>query len=342
MFPHGSSLHLFSRSCTPSSTEDFLKCRIASTLSFTYLRPHSFHLTTRYFRIFQKLPLATCQISLTPKMADIEGATQLPKGDDVEMIGEEDTAIEGAEAGQDPEETAEATVNPQTIFLEYLKSPIVDLNVGKGADKTKLTAHRALLERSPTLAAQLASLPTNKLVLNFPEETIDAFGCFLQYQYTGEYFPRRLPNVPDGLESDPSQPAVDNTGDQLLKHARVYTLAEKLQVPELKTLAHSKVHRINSTAVGEIAYARYVYGHTPAEDTTIRKPVAAFWATRSHVLRHEAEAEFKAMCLEYPQFGFDVLSLVLDQREKRQREREEDGTPGGSKGRKRMRPSVQV
>ena len=36
------------------------------------------------------------------------------------------------------------------------------------------------------------------------------------------------------------------------------------------------------------------------------------------------------------------LSLVLDQREKRAREREEDGTPGGSKARKRMRPSVNV
>jgi len=58
-------------------------------------------------------------------------------------------------------------------------------------------------------------------------------------------------------------------------------------------------------------------------------------------LRHEAEDEFKAMCLEYPQFGFDVLSLVLDQREKRAREREED-TPGGSKGRKRMRPSINI
>ena len=135
---------------------------------------------------------------------------------------------------------------------------------------------------------------------------------------------------------------MDDTGSQLLKHARVYTLAEKLGLPELKTLAHSKIHRINSTAVGEIAYARYVYANTPADDVTIRKPVAAFWATRSHVLRHEAEAEFKAMCLEYPQFGFDVLSLVLDQREKRAREREEDGTPGGSKGRKRMRPSVNV
>lgn len=115
-----------------------------------------------------------------------------------------------------------------------------------------------------------------------------------------------------------------------------------MQIPELKTLTHSKIHRINSTAVGEIAYARYVYANTPEDDVTIRKPVAAFWATRSHVLRHEAETEFKAMCLQYPQFGFDVLSLVLVQREKRARDRDEDATPGGSKGRKRMRPSVQI
>ena len=143
--------------------------------------------------------------------------------------------------------------------------------------------------------------------------------------------------MPEGLEPDPTVPDIDQTGEQLLKHARVYTLAGKLELPKLKTLAHSKIHRINSSATGEIAYARYVYANTPTNDTTIRKPVAAFWATRSHVLRHEAEQEFKSMCLEFPQFGFDVLSMVLDQREKRQREREED-TPG--RGKKRMRPSV--
>jgi hypothetical protein len=139
-------------------------------------------------------------------------------------------------------------------------------------------------------------------------------------------------------------PVVDETGAQLLKHARIYNLAEKLGLPDLKTLAHSKIHRINSTAVGEIAYARYVYSKTPKDDTTIRRPVAAFWATRSHVLRHEAGAEFREMCLEFPQFGFDVLSLVLDQKEKKGRDRDqkegEDTTPG--RVRKRLRPSVNI
>jgi hypothetical protein len=104
-------------------------------------------------------------------------------------------------------------------------------------------------------------------------------------------------------------PAVDDTGDQLLKHARIYTLAEKYGVDALRTLASSKIHCINSTAKGEIAYARYVYAYTDADDTKVRAPIASFWATRSHTLRSEAEAEFKALCLEYPQFGYDVLSM---------------------------------
>lgn len=112
------------------------------------------------------------------------------------------------------------------------------------------------------------------------------------------------------LEKDPSVPDVDMTGDQLLKHAKVYTLAEKFGLPDLKSLASSKIHCVNSTAKGEIAYARYVYEFTPKEDTTIRTPVAAFWAARSHTLRSEAEEEFRSLCLKFPQFGYDVLSML--------------------------------
>lgn len=272
-----------------------------------------------------------------------EGDIDMGTAEEVQEVEDDNLDGEGEGVGDETLAANSSTPpNPQTVFLEYLKSPIVQLNIGSGEDEISLTAHKGILQRSPWFDERLSTLSDDALTLDMPEDSLDAMACFLQYQYTGEYFPRRLENAPDGIELDPSLPAVDNTGEQLLKHARVYTLAQKLGLPDLKTLAHSKIHRINSTAVGEIAYARFVYGNTPADDVTIRKPVAAFWATRSHVLRHEAEDEFKAMCLEYPQFGFDVLSLVLDQREKRAREREEEGTPGGTKGRKRMRPSINI
>lgn len=166
-----------------------------------------------------------------------------------------------------------------------------------------------------------------------------AVGSVLEYLYNDEYFPRRADSRKDSaLEYDPTVPSPDNEGVALLRHARVYTLADKLGLPALKSLAHTKIHRSDSNAKGELAYARFVYKETETQDTTIRKPVAAFWATRSHVLRHEAEGEFRSMCLEFPQFGFDVLSLVLDQREK-QKEPATQSTPVVHTGRKRARVS---
>lgn len=135
-------------------------------------------------------------------------------------------------------------------------------------------------------------------------------GCFLEFLYTGDYFPKKVPGQ-RSLEKDPSIPEVDLTGEQLLKHARVYTIAEKFGLTNLKNLASNKIHCVNSTAKGEIAYARYVYEFTAKDDTTIRAPVANFWATRSHTLRAEAEDEFRSLCLEFPQFGYDVLSTYF-------------------------------
>lgn len=161
--------------------------------------------------------------------------------------------------------------------------------------------------------------------ISLPDENVEAFGCFLQFQYTRNYS---------------QDAAMDDSGEQLLKHARVYTLAEKLGIPDLKSLAHSKIHQIDSTSSGEIIYARYVYTHTPPDDTTIRRPIAAFWASRSHFLRHESEEEFKKLCLEVPEFCFDVLSLVLDQKEKRAQDKTEATDPGNRSGRKRLRIGI--
>lgn len=154
------------------------------------------------------------------------------------------------------------------------------------------------------------SHPSQDRHIDLSSEDVDAVGCFLEYLYTGDYFPRKIPGQRQ-LEQDPSLPKVDDSGDQLLKHARVYTLAEKFQMPALRHLASSKIHCVNSTAKGEIAYARYVYQYIPRDDSHIRAPIVTFWAQRSHTLRAEAEDEFRSLCLEFPQFGYDVLSMLI-------------------------------
>ncbi|KAE8157240.1 hypothetical protein BDV40DRAFT_292852 [Aspergillus tamarii] len=228
--------------------------------------------------------------------------------------------------------------NPGLQFLGYLTSHIVELTIGKGETKTTLTAHQRLLLESPFLAERVAVFDgSGPRRIELPEEDVEAFGSFLQFQYTCNY-DNSLPDVSNDEEAAVGE--IDNSGEQLLKHARVYTLAEKLGVPALKTLAHSKIHRVNSTSHGEIAYARYVYTHTPANDVTIRKPVASFWALRSHVLRHEAEEEFKKLCLEVPEFCFDVFSMVLDHKEKRAQDKAESESAIKGSGRKRLRSGL--
>ncbi|KAI0392922.1 hypothetical protein F5Y17DRAFT_332258 [Xylariaceae sp. FL0594] len=257
-----------------------------------------------------------------------------PEGD-VEMIeGEEVESGTGpvlpfAEGGE---------TEPRTSFTSYLMSPVVTLIVGSGENETILTAHQGLLTQSPFFAQACAAFADDgsPRQIDLANDELDAVGCFLEYLYTGDYFPKKLPGQRQ-LEQDPALPTVDETGEQLLKHARVYTLAEKFGIEKLKHLASSKIHCVNSTAKGEITYARYVYQHTSPDDQTVRAPVAVFWATRSHTLRAEAEDEFRSLCLEFPQFGYDVLTRVLD--EKLKRERNEKMTPGTSSTRKRARHS---
>ncbi|KAI9166502.1 hypothetical protein HJFPF1_02608 [Paramyrothecium foliicola] len=280
------------------------------------------------------------------KMAEDHESTIAP--DETPAASAADVEMEGA--GDDHDNAHDSLmpfaggelVEARTTFVSYLMSPIVTLLVGRD-DPVILSAHQTLLLKSPFFQDACKSFiedgsrrPQPRQV-ELPDDDTDAVGCFLEYLYTGEYFPKKLPGQ-RVLEADPNVPAVDDTGDQLLKHARVYTLAEKYGVDALKTLASSKIHCVNSTAKGEIAYARYVYTYTVADDNTIRAPVASFWATRSHTLRAEAEDEFKALCLEHPQFGYDVLTRVLD--DKLKRERNEKTHPASGSHRKRPRQST--
>ena len=103
---------------------------------------------------------------------------------------------------------------------------MIELVIGNGDSQSLLFAHKALLQKSPFFTEKLNS-STSRIEL--VEDDLDAISCFLEYLYTGEYFPHKLPS--GTLEPNPAAPKIDDTGAQLLKHARVYTLAEKLGMP---------------------------------------------------------------------------------------------------------------
>ncbi|OQE13891.1 hypothetical protein PENFLA_c042G01950 [Penicillium flavigenum] len=234
---------------------------------------------------------------------------------EVEMGGTQDTS-QPEEPTQDStlpdvqtelELPAPAKKNASFNFLDFLTSPIVEIIVGKGDDETVMTAHQSLLMEAPLLAEFVNNFDASgPRCITLPEEDVDAFGCFLQFQYTRDYTVIRT--------ETPGETADDKSGDELLRHARIYTLAEKLGLPNLQRIAHAKIHKVQSSPNAELSYARYVYTHTPAADTTIRKPVANYWANQSHVLRQEVGDDFKKLCIEVPEFSFDVLTIILDRK----------------------------
>ncbi|KAJ5964645.1 uncharacterized protein N7479_004521 [Penicillium vulpinum] len=199
------------------------------------------------------------------------------------------------------------TTRKLTTTCSFLTSPIVEIIVGKDDNETVMTAHQSLLVEAPLLAESVKKFEAlGPRRISLPEEDVDAFGCFLQFQYTRDYTVTQT--------ETPGETDEDKSGDELLRHARIYTLAEKLGLPTLQRIAHSKIHKVKSSPHAELSYARYVYSHTPAADTTIRKPVATYWANQSHVLRQEVGDDFKDLCIEVPEFSFDVLTIILDRK----------------------------
>jgi hypothetical protein len=112
-------------------------------------------------------------------MADLEARIAESFEDeaaDIEMVGEE------AVVGADPdEETAEHGENGEAgdnevpiendeevptrvTFVDYLKSPIVELVVGEGEEQIILTAHQALLQSSPFFEEALSQFNEDSTV----------------------------------------------------------------------------------------------------------------------------------------------------------------------------------
>ncbi|KAJ5352478.1 hypothetical protein N7452_001452 [Penicillium brevicompactum] len=167
-------------------------------------------------------------------------------------------------------------------FIDALTTPFIEIIVGQGNNDNPLKAHQGLLVQSPKLAELIDGLAaSDPRRIHLPDEDVDAVGHFVQFLYRGDYA------IPESHTPDLSD--ADKSEENMLRHARIYTLAEKLGLPELKNLAHGKIHKIKGTPGAELAYARYVYTHTKDDDNAIRRPVASHWANQSHILRHEGK-----------------------------------------------------
>jgi hypothetical protein len=112
----------------------------------------------------------------TCSMSDIEAeirATMTETPGDAMMIGDEDVmgiensanALNGENGGNGfPFHDEEEEVPAKITYIDYLKSPSVELLVGEGEDRTVLSAHQALLVQSPFFEDACAQFSDNVVV----------------------------------------------------------------------------------------------------------------------------------------------------------------------------------
>jgi hypothetical protein len=72
--------------------------------------------------------------------------------------------VENGENGLPPQDEAMEDIPTRTTYIDYLKSPIIGLLVGQGDEQALLTAHQALLTRSPWFADACAKFSDNVTV----------------------------------------------------------------------------------------------------------------------------------------------------------------------------------
>jgi hypothetical protein len=77
-------------------------------------------------------------------------------------IGNSTSALNG-ENGEKvfPFHEEEEVLPPRITYIDYLKSPVVELLVGEGEDQTLLSAHQALLVQSPFFEDACAQFSDN-------------------------------------------------------------------------------------------------------------------------------------------------------------------------------------
>lgn len=89
---------------------------------------------------------------------------------DVEMDDGREEAPENTNNSELPfaEGGDETEIEKRTEFVDYLKSPVVTLLVGDGADVAILTAHQQLLIQSPFFAESCAAFSDDGSVCYYP------------------------------------------------------------------------------------------------------------------------------------------------------------------------------
>ncbi|KAI7374751.1 hypothetical protein KC336_g20139, partial [Hortaea werneckii] len=130
-----------------------------------------------------------------------------------DVPGGEETVVEPT---RDDEPTGLEDIEPEmperVTFLDYLRSPIIQLAVGSGDNVSTLSVHQALLVQSPHFAEAVSRFTDAAQArrIELPNDDLNAISSVLEYLYKGDYFPTL--QGAQTMEYDPTVPSPDNDG----------------------------------------------------------------------------------------------------------------------------------
>lgn len=144
------------------------------------------------------------------------------------------------------------------------------VSVTVGSAKTPFRVHRDLLcDESPFFKAAFAKefKEASEGILDLPEDDVDTFDRFIQWMYSGEY------GLSGGFETHAE---ADERYNQL---ARLYILADKLQVPRLKNDVVNKFFevKVKARCVPRCSTVSYIFKNS-LNSSLLRKLMVDWYA----------------------------------------------------------------
>ncbi|KAK5137609.1 hypothetical protein LTR08_007904 [Meristemomyces frigidus] len=114
--------------------------------------------------------------------------------------------------------------------------------------------------------------------------------------------------------NDTTKPAV------LVLHAMVFTIADKYEIPDLKTHALRKLQAKANERVADYAefasgpcaqLVAYVYTHAPPHDDSLQRAAVGLWTRANNdLVHHTSKGDMERLVSEYPVFGADLIKQM--------------------------------
>ncbi|RSL86666.1 hypothetical protein CEP52_015741, partial [Fusarium oligoseptatum] len=211
----------------------------------------------------------------------------------------------------------ESSIAARSVFPELFPQPPEPPKILASTEQRDSVMEKTtgLLETSRIKPNNFSNDDTITVSFNFLDDDPQSVDCVVQYFYRSDYeIPRPTPGTDDETDvifkEDADHSAADDAASDdshLVIHVKVFTLAEKYDIPPLKDLSLKKFEaaaRLHWKSNRLVEAAQEAYTSTVSDVQEMRKAVIKILYMQRELLD---EKHVKDLLLQVPQITFDLL-----------------------------------